>query len=271
MVDLTVVQAIDGRTIEQFRWSVTTWHRNRRELWDCPWLFLYDPRTVGLAEVRAAAGDAGLGRSAVRAVPWPPDPTVDYASQRERMLTAFIYAPYWIETPWWVKIDTDAVALRPADWAPDDWFRRDPDAFDDPGLPYAAGYFAWIASPWGYTKPGDQMARLDDWADGVDELVGFPRLNIPYTPGSRRCRHPRMASWVSFYRSDWTGWAAYLARESVGEYRSPVPSQDGFHFYVAARTGASTLRTSMRKRGWTNCPKLAGLVKTVSNVLAAET
>lgn len=271
MVDLTVVQAIDSRTLEQFRWSVATWRRNRPELWDHPWLFLYDRSSLSFDAVERAALDAGLGVTDVRAVPWPPVPAIEYPTQRERMLTAFIHAARWVETDWWVKIDTDAVALRPADWAPDDWFRRDPDAHDDPYLPYAPGYFAWIASAWGYTKPGDQMARLDDWADDVPELADLPRLDIPYTPGARRCRHPRMASWVSFYRTDWTCWASGLASRSVGEYRAPVPSQDGFHFYVAARTGVPTLRTSMRKRGWTNCPKLAGLVKTVSDVLRGET
>lgn len=269
MVDCTTVVGIDARTVEQFRWAVPTWKKHRPELWTRPWLFFFDRTALTIDAVMAVVRDAGLSDTPVSALPWP-TVDVDYPTQRERMLAGFIHAPAYVGTPWWLKIDTDAVALGPSDWAPENWFLRDPDADDPPDAPYASGYFVWIASAWGYTKPADQMARLDDWADRVPGLAEYPRLDLPYTPGGRRCRHPRMASWVSFYRTDWTRWAAGLARESLGPDRVPVPSQDGFHWYVATRRGDLTLRSSMRKRNWTNCPKLAGLVRTAQAVMAGN-
>lgn len=230
-------------------------------------MFFFDRAALSVRDVLAVARDAGLSDATVGAVPWPPTDT-DYASQRERMLSGFVYAADYVATPWWLKIDTDAVALRTEDWEPADWFARDPDADDPPDASFASGYYVWIASSWGYTKPADQMARLDDWADGVPELADRPRLDLPYTPGGKRCRHPRMASWLSFYRTDWTRWAAGLARSSVGPFKIPVPSQDGFHWYVSARRGNVGLRANMRRRGWTNCPRLAGLVATAQAALA---
>lgn len=256
MIELTTVVGVDARTLEQLRLSLPTWARYRRELFRQPWLIFYDARQVHPAKI-ADVFPAGDRPRDVRALQWPSSELTEYHSQRERMLSGFVHAARYVQTPWWVKIDTDAVALRESDWAPADWFER-------PEPP------VWVASPWGYTKPADQMARLDDWADGVPQLREHARLDLPYEDGARRCRHKRMASWVSFYRSDWTRWASDLARHYCGLDRIPVPSQDGYHFYLAARTKAPTLRAQMKRRGWTNCPRLEGLRATATAALRGE-
>jgi hypothetical protein len=272
--EFTTVIGVDAKTLPQLRVSAPTWARYRPEMFDQPWLVFYDREQVTIDTLRDTLAGIGCGRRRVRAIGWPLHAAATYATQRERMLTGFVHATRYVETPWWLKVDTDALALRPADWLPASWFAQDPTTAQKAPGPgrtgwpgYAPGYYVWIASPWGYTKPADQMATLDDWGDAVDDLAAFPRLEIPYTPGGRRARHPRMASWLSFYRSDWTRFASELALHYCGPDRIPVPSQDGYHFYIARRRGDRYLRTQMRRLGWTNRPRLAGLQETAARAI----
>ena len=252
--DLTVCVAIDRKTVEQLQIAAPTWLRHHPWLAAIPWVVAYDRTAIWEAE--AAEALRSVGKDNARLVAWPESSEAPpYASQRERMLTSFVLIPpRYVQTTWWVKIDTDAVALAPVEWPLAPWFTT-PD-----GPP------AIVASPWSYTKPGDQMAALDDWGDRVPELAARPRLNLPYEPGSRRCRHPRIASWLSFYRTDWSRIVAGYAERSCPPDHMPVPSQDGYHFYCAARRGDSVVRTKMKRHGWTNCPRL----QTLRNVAAAS-
>jgi len=290
VVDLTIVCAVDRKTIEQFIVSVPTWIKYRPEMAEFPWMIIYDRAQLKLEDIRDVIIKTGLKdfhRDAARtytgvmACPWPKNKTAQewdlrntdrpyFANQREKMLTAFVRCAPYIDTEWWAKIDTDAVALRPADWLPDEWFARDElvgARFYEPAdKPTWAKYNVWIASPWSYTKPADQMAKLDDWADGIDFPV--PRLDLPFDPDGRRCRHPRMASWVSFYRSDWTRYVSRVIADKCDPDKIPVPSQDGVHWYFSARMNVRTLRTSMKRRGWTNCPRMTKLRETAAKALS---
>lgn len=270
MIDFTPVIGVDAKTLPQLHLTAPTWARYRPEMFRQPWLVFYDAAQVTLTEVRDTLVAAGKTRD-VRAFQWPTIERVAYANQREKMLSGFCHVCRFVETPWWLKVDTDAVALRESDWAPDEWFRQQVDTTLPPAaMNYQDGYNVIIASPWGYTKPADQMDQLDQWGDLVPGLREYPRLDIPFTPGGRRARHARIASWVSFYRTDWSRFASDLALHYAGRDRLPVPSQDGYHFFVAKRRGDRILRAQMKRRGWTNCPRLEQLKTTVAKALRGE-
>jgi hypothetical protein len=279
VIDFTTVLGVDAKTLEQLVVSAPTWRKYRPEMFARPFLVFYDSTEVALSKLRETLLSLGFGESPVRAVSWPIVGRQPYANQREKMLTGFCHVSRFVQTPWWLKVDTDAIALKPSDWAPAEWFEPDDSIEYDPeadrpdyllGLDYDPRYNVIISSPWGYTKPGDQMAALDDWADGVDILAPYPRLDVPFTPGARRARHPRIASYVSFYRADWTRFASDIARHYCGFDKIPVPSQDGYHFYIAKRRGDRILRANMKRRGWTNCPRIAGLRATAARALNGD-
>lgn len=257
---LTVVVVLDAKTAEQAAISTATWARHRPEMRDLPWLVFYDPVQISAWEARDAIRPAEARD--VRLAPWQRGGLgTAYGDQREKMLTCWVYAAMVVETRWWMKIDADALALRPSDWLDQTWFQP-----TDRGPP------AWIASPWGYTKPADQMERLDEWGDTVPGLSRHPRLAIAYDPGARKACHPRMASWLSYYHTPWTRWAAELAMEhaprlTTAHPRIPVPSQDGYHFYLAARTKAPYRTANMKRRGWTNCPRIDQLRQRAAEAL----
>lgn len=274
MPEFTTVVGVDAKTLPQLELTLPTWHKYRPEMFRQPWLIFYDRVAVTLPWLRRTVGHLLHGCD-VRAVAWPSDPRACYPTQRERMLSGFVHAPRFVATDWWLKVDTDAVALHATDWLPPAWFEQQPQPEQpktdiDPYIPYAPGYNVWIASPWGYTKPADQMQQLDAWGDGVDALQPYPRLDVPFEPGARRARHRRMASWVSFYRTDWSRYASEVARHYCSPNHIPVPSQDGYHFYFAQRRGDRYLRAQMKRRGWTNCPRAKQLMETTAKAMAGE-
>ncbi len=69
------------------------------------------------------------------------------------MLTGLVFAAQEVETPWYLKIDTDVVATPCRRWLDPRWF--EPDAKGRP--------CAFIASPWSYTKPAEWIDRLEEW------------------------------------------------------------------------------------------------------------
>lgn len=73
-------------------------------------------------------------------------------TQREKMLSAFIFGvAQYIETPFHCKLDSETVGYQPGPWYEESWF----DNYD------------LIASPWGYTKPGVFVERIDYWMNGL--------------------------------------------------------------------------------------------------------
>jgi len=103
----------------------------------------------------------------------------------------------------------------------------------------------FVASPWGYTKPADAIRRLDHWAAGIGEFSETTPLDIRSTPGSRLVRHPRIISWAFYGDTEWTRRMA-----AACDGRLPVPSQDTFLWYCAARRGDFFRRVNMKRHGW---------------------
>jgi hypothetical protein len=156
------------------------------------------------------------------------------------VLSGFVYVPArLVGTRYWLKIDTDAIALGLNDWIDEGWFR---------GAPAIVGH------KWGFTRPGDQMLRLDKWVEHFSELLPNlacrPALNLVPNEGEDRVCHPRIESWCAFFDTDFTQNCAECAASTVGYGRLPVPSQDGFLWYCATRSGRNVERVAMKNYGW---------------------
>ncbi len=225
----TTVIAVDAEHLAELQLVWPTWQKYRPEIIAHPLLVICD------AAIERSTWEPALSfleHPQTQLVLWH----LDHAGQREKMLNGFVFAvAEHVATPWYLKLDTDAVALRSDDWIDSQWF-----------LPDSQGRLPmFIASPWGYTKPSDAIQRLDEWGDGIKGLSEHPRLNLPVVPGSSLVAHPRIISWCFFGRTDSTRHAAALCGG-----RLPVPSQDTFLWYVAKRRGEFFRRFPMKRYGW---------------------
>lgn len=263
---ITVVLGVDANYLPQLAVSCLTWAKFQPWLLDRPWIVFYDYASL----TKQAIADAFApvrNSNAIVLVPWPVH-KIKHASQKEKMLAGFVHIPpETVQTEWWMKIDCDAICTGDAPPPNPEWFLRDSiqvkEAGPGPRLEMHPGAPVIVGTPWNYTKPQNQMHVLDDWGDTVGGLKRFPRLGIPYDPGSRAVAHPRFCSWLSFYNTAWSRWAASLC----DPYRLPVDSQDGFHWYCAARTGAPVRLVKMKRYGWDNISRLPALKTRVAELL----
>ena len=156
------------------------------------------------------------------------------------MLAGYVYVPaVAVKTPYWLKLDTDAVATGMEDWIDPEWFKDDP---------------AIVSHPWGFTRPPNQMLELDAWVqehlDVMPMFQGSKPLNLAPKPGEERVRHSRIISWCAFFKTSFNKACASAAAASLGMCQLPVASQDGFTFYCAKRLGLGIVRPSMKRCGW---------------------
>lgn len=251
----TTVIAVDAKYVRQLQYSVLTWQIHRPQLFKNPLVVIIDRQAE--VEIRVAMPPAINNHPQVSFHVWPDEAHAasPFVSQRERMLSAFVHLPpRVVKTPWWLKIDCDVLAYGNADgWLDTEWMLG------------GEKERIIVAPRWGYSKPGHQPGDLDNWGNQHPVLRGWPPLNIPYS-GEKRLGHERICSWVSFYNTAWSHWAASLC-----EYpRIPVPSQDGFHWYVAARSRDTgrVLKVNMKRLGWDNISKLDKLKAKVEAMFA---
>jgi len=162
-------------------------------------------------------------------------------SQRERMLTAFVLgAARDVATPYWIKIDADAYSVNDAPLYDDDM-----------------GSHAICGHKWGYSKL-NVFVPLVEWANRHPAFAGTPRDAVdPSKIDGRRYKHPRVASFVQFHRSEFVRMAAEIAGD-----RLPVPSHDTYLWYVATRLGLSVRRHNFKRHnGMTNKTDFLQLVR----------
>jgi hypothetical protein len=238
--DITLLTAIDAGYIDKLLATYETWTHFHPEVTRMPMIVLHDaeqlvphgPRMRRLARMAARAKQADF-----RYVAWDGE----YETQREKMLTGLTFAPeLQVQTPWYLKIDADTVATKRCEWIQDEWF--EPIKYHDTlSLPPA-----FVTNPWHYTKPAEFLDRLDDWGDDVWAMGDSDRLNIAHEPGARRAYHSRIISWLFFGNTEWTK----LITGLLEDRRLPVPSQDTFLWYCAARGGRRYRTLKMRKYGW---------------------
>lgn len=262
MNDFTVVLGVDAGHFDQFRLAIPNWLERKPSLAKQTFLVFYDRAGVEVCDLeRAIAGAVN-----VLWVPWPPfgvtngyhehvDGTRFGETQRYKMLAGFVHAPCCIYTKYWLKIDLDSIATGQDDWIDPTWFEGDP---------------AIVASPWGYTKPPSQICNLDYWAGGIDfsrysnKSTG-PLCIVPEV-GATLVKHPRIISWVGFFNTEFTRTCAGIVRETWGPGRIPVPSQDGFHWYMAKRMGLGIVTAKMKDRGWKHCNGIQGMRSAIDEI-----
>ena len=258
MTPFTTVVAVDRQYVEQLLAAWPTWRRYRSEILEHPLLIIADAWGGDLDEWRKRLAFLGHPDMEILLWDWPGDgpqyhPDID---QRERMLTSLVQAaPQAVQTPWWLKLDCNAVAMRRADWIPHEAMAREP---------------AMISSPWGYTKPWTWMPTLDDWADGCEELKRFPRLNIypkKVPPFMDRVHHRRIISFVCWVNTGWSRRAASFAGNRI---RLPVPSQDTYHWYCAVREGHEVVRINQKRLGWGHVSRLSSVQRLAKEALAVN-
>ncbi len=246
MIEFTTVVAVDDEHLSELELVWPTWKRFRPQLLDHPLLLICD----GVHE--KANWEARLGfvdHPDKKVVLWDRPAN----SQREKMLSSLVYAPAeHVRTPWYLKLDTDAVAIESAEWISDEWFR---------GLTSPV----FISSSWGYSKPANIVTQLDDWADTVPGLCQFPRLNLVATPGANSIHHPRIISW--FFLAS-TAWTREVIKYSPAQL--PVPSQDTFLWYCAARRGDYFIRQKLHRLGWRHVAGKRRLRQTCHEALQAD-
>jgi hypothetical protein len=240
LIDFTTIVALDAEHLEEFRVAWPTWVALRPEILERPLLLLCDEGAASgwwtqvldwwkrhLHFILADCRQVQIGSWGNAAEPW---------TQRERALHALVAGVQHVNTPWYLKLDTDTIAVKRADWIQGEWFADNP---------------AFVTAAWSYTKPADAIQTLDDWADAVPGMQDFPRLDLPFDPNAKRVVHKRIISYVFFGNTAWTN---EMAATING--RLPVPSQDTFLWYCAARTKRHYRTVKMKKLGWRHISRL---------------
>jgi len=258
--DYTVVTSVDKKHLDQLALTWPTWKRHKPSILKVPMIIFYDVRQVITEEILEI-----VDHPLLTTYPWP-SYSMEFAGdesskwthpQRNRMLSGFVHIPAaYVKTPWWLKLDTDAVATGTDDWIPDDWLQ---------------GENVIIGHRWGYTKPADQMMKLDKWVEWNEHInVVFKNtspLRLEPKPGGTRVSHPRICSWCAFFQTKFTTLASAIAGAECGPCQIPVPSQDGYMWYVATRLGLGVRRVNMKRRGWTVRASMKGLAQTVAEAM----
>lgn len=240
----TLYTAVDNYYLDKLLITYPTWLVCHPELVQMPTVIIYDETQVTSTDKRWDVLRAVQDKQASKLkdahvaarftlVPWK-QPEAE--SQRERMLTGLIRCSTFIDTPWYLKLDADTFANNKCGFYYDKWFRNNP---------------CYIASPWGYTKPGDALDKLNDWfiAKAPTELRGLPLVKgnkVDMGNGKTKVNHPRMASWVQFGNTAWTQWANSICTDP----RLPFPSQDTYLSYLQALTSKHWVPVKFRQFGW---------------------
>jgi hypothetical protein len=219
----TVVLVVDTEHAAELAIAWPTWVHFHPEILQVP-LIVY----VDAACENSLAGriDGVLNHPDVRYIRWNHRQST---TQREKMLSAFVLdAPFQVETPYWMKIDTDVIATAPGPLVRDEWLGHDP---------------VLIAQRWGYTKPADMIERLSLWAHSKYGRFLHDAPIVDVVDG--KAKHRRIISYVCGIG---TQWSQSIARLCNG--KMPVPSQDTLHWYCA-RCNDEMIRTvDMKAMGW---------------------
>lgn len=242
--EFTVVVGVDRKHLRQLYSVMQTWKKHKPSLWKRPWIVFYDRLQLTSQTVKSLVGR----RDELSIIPWPAvdvehrrtDETRFGHPQRYKMLAGFVHVPAMVAaTPYWLKLDTDVVAVGDDDWIDPNWFAKQP---------------AIVAHRWSFTKPADQMLVLDEWVQQykrhVPLLSNNPPLCLTPQAGSERLGHNRIISWCGFFSTAITRFASNVAETFCGEGQLPVASQDGYLWYISKRLQHEVVRTNMKQAGW---------------------
>lgn len=265
----SLLVAVDEVYIDKLMLTYPTWARCHPEILNMPHVIVAD---CTMDQIKLGIFSGLVSREAQLAkVPAPSVHIVttdsihcdgDYfVSQRERMLTALVRGADKIKTPWYWKMDADTYANKKCGFYYDRWFRGSP---------------AFIANPWGYTKPATSLDQMNKWFDAVvvsnhPELAHTAPIHgelVEREPGDKwKVKHRRMASWTMFGNTEWT--QQMSAYQGTG--RLPFPSQDTYLSYLAERLGKPWVDVKFRNYGWEHCRNIKGLAAACEEVLKGLT
>jgi len=258
--EFSLVVGIDKKHLEQFSYTFPTWQKNKPSILKHPIFIFYDQTQILCQDIYQITNGHD-----VQVIPYPFD-DIDYfypydgtrftESQRCKMLSGFAYvASEYVETPYWLKIDTDVVAAGHDDWIDPKWFEQNP---------------AIVSHPWSFTKPPNQMMLLDEWAEGREGFENTEPLNLIPKPEADRVGHKRIISWCGFFQTGFTRLCTRFARQPDGKFHMPCPSQDGYMWWAAARLGWPIERPNMKKHGWQQWNCMSNIEKHAKLALRTE-
>jgi len=219
--EFTTICAVDPEHLPELAAVFPTWWHFKPEIFQRPFWVLRDIR-VHVEDIFVATNGAVDRIITV-------EDSDSFESQREKMLNALVYVAQHIETPYYLKLDTDTVATGHGQWIKPEWFEGNP---------------VFVASPWGYTKPAEFIERLDAWANINHDLEDYPPPKRKIEGNIARSR--RIISWCMFGETAFTKMAISLF---AGE-KMPAPSQDTTLWYIAERLALPYRRVKMKKHGW---------------------
>ena len=206
---MTIVTAVNPPYLEKLKTTLPTWQL-KPQLKDCPIVVFhngFDNPNNDLAFIKEITGRE------VKLVNWE---LPQAESARELMLSCFVIGAHKeVETPYWIKIDADA------------YFNNDQDIILDHFYEYdLAGH------KWKYTKPGQWICDLDDWAfeEDIDGDAYLSEEKREEASKSKRFGHKRIASFFCLHNTEFTKEVAEFVKDKL-----PVPSHDTFLWYMAER------------------------------------
>ena len=223
---LTAITAVDRSSLDTFYWTWQTWMRHRESLLSMPCRILHDPRERIHEDLRMIT----QRHAKCELVPVIPDGD---STGRDRWSHAYLRAADAINTPWYLRLDPEAVACRKSRWLSPQWFQ------------VAGGDFAFASHAWNYTKPAHVFKLLDDWAQAIPEFADGPSLDVRYEEQGNTAVHDTISSWFFLGNTAWTRKLLLLA-----PHRLPCPSHEAFMVYCATRLRTPILRMSMKALGW---------------------
>ena len=255
-MNYTTVCGVDLKHLQQLGMVWPTWKKHKPSLLDHPMLIFYDrfciEGDVSGVTIKSRIRNL-IDHPDLNIVPWPPtgaeytggtDKWHDPHPQRKKMLSGFVHVPpRYVDTEYWLKLDTDTIATGCDDWVDENWFAGDP---------------AIVAQKWGFTKPPNQVELLDAWAK-KHWIMGVPQSGLLPPPGKSRLSHKRIISWCGFFRIDFSSKCSLIADSTCGYGQLPVPSQDGYMWYMAQRLEQEVKRINVKSRGWMHRSSMRGI------------
>jgi hypothetical protein len=212
-VDCTLLLVVDDRHLSELCTSYPTWVYFNEEIQEMPVVLLYD-ESVSENDERIE-WLMSLGSRSWKFIKWP-DRDLKFNSHREKMLRAYIDGPTYVDTEWFLKIDTDAICTSDKfSLYEEEWFKEN--SFVSPTIELSNAV----------------IETMDEWSKSI---------------GLNKYEHkdsPRMISWLMFGKTeDCVEMSKFLTDVM------PVCSQDIYHSYFARRLGVNIKGINFENRGW---------------------
>lgn len=211
--DITLLLAVDKEHVGELDFALKTWRKYKPEIYRMSKMLIYDS---SVPNIKSSIESLDLINYRLHEF----TSAYRYSSQREAMLTSFFEGINLIDTPFFMKIDTDCYANS----INNKWIGAISDRNSN----------VFISNPWGYTKGPQMIYALEDWADKSEYFSGTGRLNLRHKGDSRKIIHSRIISYIYIGDTRWHKEISSICLED-NVYRLPCPSQDTFCWYCAKR------------------------------------